>query len=427
MIPTRFAIAAAAAACLFGHESLAGPPAESIVPTRTMEPREYLVTLEDLPEPFATDSARKPPRVVDVPEDAVLEVPAGFVVNRYARVERARWLALTPDGDLLCCASDRERIHLLRDEDGDGVAESSTIFASKGENGLDLPFGMAFADGHFYVGNTGEVRRYPFEPGQRRIEGRGRRVTDLPGQGYRQHWTRNVIVAPGGERLFVSVGSRSNVSVEEPPRASILRMRLDGSDRELYATGLRNPVGMDVHPETGELYTTVNERDALGDNLVPDYLTRVRQGAFYGWPYAYLSPELLDPRRMEGGRSEAPELAARTVMPDVLFESHSAALGLVFYDGAQFPERYRGGAFVVFRGSWNRDRGTGYKVVFVPFGPDGRPTGGYEDFVTGFMIDPEGPVTWGRPVGAAVLPDGSLVFTEEANGFVYRVSYQGVE
>jgi len=202
-------------------------------------------------------------------------------------------------------------------------------------------------------------------------------------------------------------------------------MNLDGSEREVFAFGLRNPVGLDFHPKTGALYATVNERDGLGDDLVPDYLARLRQGEFYGWPYAYLTPERLDPRLTEDGRSERPDLAQRTHTPDVLFQSHSAALGLAFYDGRMFPDRYRGGAFVAFRGSWNRDRGTGYKVVFVPFDETGRPAGHYEDFVRGFLIDPEVPTTWGRPVAVLVLPDGSLLFTEEANGRIYRVWYEG--
>jgi glucose/arabinose dehydrogenase len=208
----------------------------------------------------------------------------------------------------------------------------------------------------------------------------------------------------------------------------VLTVSADGREKEVYATGLRNPVGLAIHPQTKQLYATVNERDELGNELVPDYLTAVKQGAFYGWPFAYLKPSLLDPRHVENGKSVRPELAAKTTTPDVLFEAHSAALGLTFYTAdedakSRFPERYRQGAFVAFRGSWNRDRGTGYKIVFVPFSAEARPEGGYEDFVTGFLTDPSGPTTWGRPVGVAVLPDGSLVFTEEGNGRIYRVSY----
>jgi glucose/arabinose dehydrogenase len=404
-----------------GSEAPAALPHE--IPTEALAPEPIRIPLDELPEPFATESARQSPRVIDPPPDATLRAPAGFRVQRYADgVAHARWLARTPDGRVLCSQARDNRITLLEDADGDGVAERRVRFADA-SNGLDLPFGMAFADGHFYLGNQDEVRRYPWREGADRLEGTGERITELPGGGYRQHWTRNVVLAPDGEHLFVSVGSRSNASPEPPPRASILRMRLDGSAREVFASGLRNPVGLDFHPRTGALYATVNERDHLGDGLVPDFFTRVEEGAFYGWPYAYLSPDNLDPRRTEDGRSERPQLAARTVTPDVLFEAHSAALGLAFYDGEAFPARYRHGAFVAFRGSWNRSRGTGYEIVHVPF-EDGRPVGHYEPFVTGFLVDPSGPVTWGRPVGVLTLPDGSLLFTDEPGGRIYRVSYQ---
>jgi len=291
------------------------------------------------------------------------------------------------------------RIRRLRDRDRDGVAEEFSTFATA-SNGLDIPFGMAFAEGSFFLGNHNSVRRYPYTSGEP-LAGAGEQIAPLPGGGYRQHWTRNVVVSPTEPRLYVSVGSRSNADVEPLPRASVQVMDFDGSNQETFASGLRNPVGLDFHPATAELYTTVNERDRLGDDLVPDYLTRIRAGEFYGWPYAYLSPDLLDPRHTDGEISRAPDLVATTRTPDVLFQSHSAALGLQFYDGETFPDRYRNGAFVAFRGSWNRDRGTGYKVVFVPFA-EGRPLGHYEDFLTGFLLDPSGPTTWGRPVGLLV-------------------------
>jgi glucose/arabinose dehydrogenase len=284
---------------------------------------------------------------------------------------------------------------------------------------------MAFEDGHFYLGNTDAVVRWPWRDGQRALEGKGEKIATLTPGGYNQHWTRNVRVSPDGKHLFVTIGSETNVEVEPLPRASVQRMNLDGSGMRTFAHGLRNPVGLDFHPVTGEVYVTVNERDRLGDDLVPDYFTRVREGEFYGWPFAYLTPANLDPRRMEDGRSENPELAASTKTPDVLIASHSAALGLAFYTGKQFPEKYRGGAFVACRGSWNRNEGTGYKLIFIPFGADHRPKDYYEDFVTGFLVDPKEPSTWGRPVGVLVMPDGSLLFTEEENGRVYRVTYTG--
>ena len=400
-----------------------GTPLAEVVSTRTLDPEPIRIDLEGLPEPFATDSARKSPDVVPVPDDAELAVPEGFVVQRFAtEVPMARWLRATPDGRVLVAQSREERISWFRDTDGDGVADERGTFADD-ENAVDIPFGMAFERGAFFLGNQDEVRRFDWREGQTRLEGEGERVVALPGGGYNQHWTRNVIPAGDGRHLFVSVGSASNVSVEQPPRAAISKLDLETGELSTYASGLRNPVGLAIHPDTGALYTAVNERDGLGDNLVPDYFTRVARGAFYGWPYAYLSPENLDPRRMNGQRSEAPELAARTRTPDVLFLSHSAALGVAFHDHEAFPERYRHGAFVAHRGSWNRSEGTGYRIVFVPF-DDGEPAGTYEPFVDGFLIDPSGPTTWGRPVGVLSHPDGALYFTEEANGVVYRVSHR---
>jgi glucose/arabinose dehydrogenase len=393
-----------------------------LISTQPLTPEPIRITLEDLPQPFATNSASKPPHVVPIPENPTLNVPSGFQVNVFAdNLDRPRWLALTPQGDVLVTETRANRIRLLRDEDGDGVAEVRQTFADA-SNGLDIPFGMTFAGDSFFLGNSAEVRRYPYTPSQNQLSGNGEKIADLPGGGYRQHWTRNVIVSPDGQQLYVSIGSRSNADSEPLPRASVQVMNLDGSNQQTFAYGLRNPVGLDFHPVTQELYTTVNERDGLGDNLVPDYLARLQFGEFYGWPYAYLAPNLLDPRHASNGRSEKPELVEKTHTPEVLFASHSAALGLQFYDRETFPQKYRNGAFVAFRGSWNRDRGTGYKVVFVPF-ENGQPRGDYEDFLTGFLLDPSGPTTWGRPVGLLVLPDGSLLVTEEANGRIYRIQY----
>lgn len=402
------------------------------VPTIVLTPTPIRVTVEDLPEPFATESARKGPNTVAPPRDARLAVPEGFAVQVWADgLDRPRWLALAPDGSVLLAESRQDRIRRLHDADGDGLADEISVFATKLANGLNQPLGMAFGptgrggEIAFFVGNTDEVRCYTYRVGTDKLSGRGERIVRLPGGGYNQHWTRNVVATPARDSLYVTVGSRSNVDVEELPRASVFRIALDGSGQETVSFGLRNPVGLAFHPTTGAAYTTVNERDRLGDGLVPDYLTRIGGNRFFGWPYAYLTPDNLDPRRMNGPQSEAPELAAQTVTPDVLFEAHSAALGLAFYpETGPFPERYHGGAFVAFRGSWNRSAGTGYKIVHVPF-VDGQPAGHYEDFVTGFLIDPSGPTTWGRPVSTLVLPDGSLLFTDEGNGRIYRVSYPG--
>lgn len=395
------------------------------VVTRPLEPRQHRITLEALPAPGATASARRSPKRLDLPDPLVLQAPAGFEVSVFADdVPHARWLALTPAGDVLVTSTREDDILLLRDADRDGAAEHRHPFGGS-RNGLNLPFGIAFHESSVFIANTDGVLRFPYQPRQDKLAGRGEKIHDLPGEGYHQHWTRNVILSADRQHLLVTVGSESNVDVEPAPRASILVMRLDGSGSRVLASGLRNPVGLALHPQTRELYATVNERDRLGDDLVPDYFTHIEEGAFYGWPYAYLSPAHLDPRRMREGHSEAPELARRTRTPDVLFESHSAALGLTFYSGSAFPERYRRGAFVAFRGSWNRSQGTGYKVVFVPFNAQHRPEGVYEDFVTGFLADPVKPSVWGRPVGLLELPDGSLLFTDDTNNRVYRVRYTG--
>ncbi len=395
-----------------------------IIPTKPLTPQPIRINAGNLPQPFATDSASKPPQVIPPPQSPILRVPTGFVVNVFAdNLDAPRWLALTPTGDVLVTETRQNRIRLLRDANGDGVAEIRQNFATS-ENGLNIPFGMTFAPGYFFLGNTAEVRRFTYINGQQKLTGTGQKIADLPGGGYNQHWTRNVVMSPDNKKLYVSVGSQSNADVEPLPRASVQVMNLDGKNQQTFASGLRNPVGLDFHPKSGQLYTTVNERDGLGDDLVPDYLTRIRQGQFYGWPYTYFKPNLLDPRHVQNGTSQRPDLAAKTLTPDVLFQAHSAALGLQFYDGKSFPKKYHNGAFVAFRGSWNRNAGTGYKIVFVPFNAKFRPEGYYEDFLTGFLTDPSGPKTWGRPVGLLVLPDGSLLFTEEANNRIYRVQYR---
>jgi glucose/arabinose dehydrogenase len=401
------------------------PNSSPQITTETLTPKPIKIELKNLPQPYASNSASQPPQILPIPPQAKLKLPSGFQVNIFAQgLDRPRWLALTPEGDVLVTETRQNRITLLKDSDNDGTADVRNTFADA-SNGLDIPFGMAFANGYFFLGNHNAVRRYPYQNQQTQLQGQGELITSLPGGGYRQHWTRNLIVSSGRQKLYVSIGSQSNVNEEELPRASIQVMNLDGSDRQTFAYGLRNPVGLDFHPLTGELYTTVNERDGLGDDLVPDYLTRLRQGEFYGWPYSYLLPQWLDPRQVKQGKSTNPPLASQTLTPDVLFQAHSAALGLQFYDGKTFPEKYQNGAFVAFRGSWNRNQGTGYKLVFVPFDETGRPHGYYEDFLTGFLVDASIPSTWGRPVGLLVLPDGSILFTEEANGRIYRVQHFG--
>jgi glucose/arabinose dehydrogenase len=404
---------------------VSGAAAQEIT-TKSVTPRRHEIKVDQLPPPNEEQSVNNRPTTVKAPTQPVLEAPPGFRVTVFAsEVEGARWLVLSPTGDVLVTQKKGDDITLLRDTDRDGTAEQRSVFAGK-RNALNQPFGIAFAGDHVFIANTNGVRRYPYRAGQDELQGSGEQIHALPGGGYNQHWTRNVILAPNQKQLFVSVGSESNADVEPAPRASVLAMNLDGSGARVFASGLRNPIGMAFHPETQELFVVVNERDRLGDDLVPDYFTRVQDGAFYGWPYAYLRPELLDPRRMKNGRSENPELAARTVTPDVLLEAHSAAIGLTFYKGQSFPEKYRRGAFVALHGSWNRSEASGYKIVFVPFNAQQRPEGNYEDFVTGFVVDPKEPTVWGRPTGILELPDGSLLFSDDENGRIFRVSHEAV-
>ena len=394
------------------------------IPVELLEPTPIQVRIADLPKPFASKSASNSSKVIARPAGAALRVPKGFRVQVFAQgLDEPRWLARDAGGAVLVTETKANRITRLVDSDGDGIAEGRAVFATQ-DNELDIPFGMAFSAEYFFLGNSDEVRRYRIRPGQTALDGKGERIAELPGGGYNQHWTRNVILAPGGESLYVSVGSKSNASEEDPPRASVLVMGLDGSGMRVFASGLRNPVGLALQPTSGDLYANVNERDELGDDLVPDFMTKVEDGAFYGWPYAYLTPSLLDPRQLANGISKRPDLAATTRTPEVLFQAHSAALGLTFHPGTSFPERYRQGAFACFRGSWNRSAGTGYKLVYIPF-EGGKPVGHYEDFLTGFLVAPAGPTTWGRPVGILSMPDGSVLFTEEMNGVIYRVSFAG--
>jgi glucose/arabinose dehydrogenase len=277
---------------------------------------------------------------------------------------------------------------------------------------------MALLGDQLYVANTDGVVRFPYRPGETRITAAGTPVLYLPIGGYNNHWTRNIVASPDGTKLYVSVGSASNVGErgmkEEALRANILEVNPDGTGLRVFAGGLRNPVGMAWEPATKTLWTAVNERDQLGDDLVPDYMTSVKDGAFYGWPYSYFGPNE-DPRR----KGERPDLVAKAVAPDVPLGAHTASLGLAFYTGPAFHEKYRGGAFVGQRGSWNRSQFSGYRVAFVPF-RDGKPAGPPEDFLAGFIKDDK--EVYGRPVGVAVAADGALLVTDDASNRVWRVA-----
>lgn len=401
-------------------------------------------TALNLPAPYTTKSVANYSKVVGWADGKTPTAPAGFVVTEFARDLRSpRWLYVAPNGDVFVAESNTEpktvkkkvtsvvtgqsqsqpsgesanRITLLRDADKDGKPEVRETFLT----GLNQPFGMLVLGNSFYAANTDALLRFPYQPGQTKMTATGRKILDLPAGGYNNHWTRNLLASPDGKKIYVSVGSGSNVGENgmehEVRRANILEVNPDGTGERIYASGLRNPVGMDWQPTEGGkpvLYTAVNERDELGDDLVPDYLTSVKEGAYYGWPYSYYGQNE-DPRR----KGERPDLVKKAVMPDVPLGAHTASLGLAFYDKNTFPEKYQNGAFIGQHGSWNRSEFSGYKVVFVPFanGKPGKP----EDFLTGFVAGKDKDV-YGRPVGVAVLPDGSMLIADDAAGRIWRVA-----
>lgn len=388
---------------------------------KIVETQRPLVTSIDpakLPAPFHTESARRPSRVIPQPADATLTVPKGFKVNVFAEGDFTypRWMALAPNGDVFVADSRANRVVVLRDANKDGKADQRWVWSAK----LAQPFGMAFHGDWFYVANTDSVVRFRYKSGQTEAVGDPERIVELTAGGYNQHWTRNVIFSPDGKKMFVSIGSATNVSVEDDPRrAAISVSDPDGKNHRIYAGGLRNPIGLAWNPKTGELWTAVNERDGLGDDLVPDYATSVKEGGFYGWPYSYIGQNE-DPRR----KGESPDHVKRSIVPDVLFTSHVAALGIEFYTGKMFPKEYRGDAFVAFHGSWNRAKLSGYTVVRIKFDDKGKlEANAYEDFVSGWLPNPDSNEVWGRPVGLLVNSDGSLLITDDGGRKIWRVSY----
>lgn len=384
------------------------------------------ITVEDLATPYETPSANNSPRVVPRPDDAWPIAPEGFEVSEFASgLEQPRVIVRAPNGDLFLAESRAHRIRVLRDADGDGKPEVNEVFAT----GLNRPFGIAFypvgAEPKFvYVGNTDSVVRFPYTSGDTKASGKPETIIDDIPSGNESvggggHWTRDLEFSPDGKTLYVAVGSRSNATDDESEtrRANILAFHPDGSNERIFAYGLRNPVGLATHPKTGQLWTSVNERDALGDNLVPDYITHVQEGGFYGWPWYYIGPNQ-DPNH----QGKHPELKDKVIVPDVLLQSHMASIDLTFYDREQFPKEYHHDAFACEHGSWNRSRRVGYKVIRLPM-QEGKATGEYEDFLVGFVTK-EGDV-WGRPAGIAVAEDGALIVTDDASGTIWRVAYTG--
>jgi glucose/arabinose dehydrogenase len=382
------------------------------------------ITPADMPPPYETASADRGPTVVARPADAWPKAPPGFVVELFASgLDNPRLIRVSPSGDVFVAESGPGRIRVLRIADGAKMPVIHTF-----AEGLYQPFGIAFwppgaNPRYVYVANTDGVVRFPYRPGDLQPAGPAETiVTGLPRGG---HWTRDVVFAEDGARMFVSLGSRSNAAdrwihapwQSDEGRAVVLSFTPEGKDKRFFATGLRNCVGMAIQPGTGELWCSVNERDRLGDDLPPDYVTRVHEGAFYGWPWFYIGAHE-DPRHS----GEQSALRGRVSVPDVLLQPHSASMEMTFYDGAQFPTEYRGDVFAAFHGSWNRAKRTGYKVVRVLL-KNGQPTGEYEDFLTGLVISDR--TVWARPVGVAVARDGSLLVSEDGNGTIWRVSYRG--
>jgi glucose/arabinose dehydrogenase len=404
--------AAALAAALFWS---AGAAADESVPGTRIQMR-----VEDLPAPNATPSTANPPQAVAPPEGAALTAPPGFDVSVFADgLEDARWMAVAENGDVFLAQPSSGQVTLLRDTNGDGKADAKSVFAG----GLSQPHGLAIRGGYLYIGDTEGVWRVPYRAGQEKAEAKPQLITPEGAfGGGNGHWTRNLAFSPDGTRFYVAIGSGTNIGIEKPPRATVQEFSADGKPLGTYASGLRNPVGISFYPGSEDLFVVVNERDTLGDGLVPDYLTHLVRGGFYGWPYSYIGAH-----PQPGFADKAPELVKQAIVPDLLFKSHSAPLGLVFYEGAQFPAEYKGSAFVALHGSWNAKEPRGYMVVRVPF-EAGRPKGYYESFLTGFRLQGQKGFgsqaqVWGRPAGLAVAHDGTLLVADDVGNKIWRVSY----
>jgi glucose/arabinose dehydrogenase len=388
-------------------------------------------------------------RVVDKPEGALPKVPAGFTVELWAdNIPGARLMEFAPNGDLFVSQPAQNAVMVLRDTNKDGKPDARFTYAqgappaARGAAGppaadgaargggrgpavnpntaeMLQPFGLAFHDGYLYVGNTNSIVRYKYAPGDTKASGPAEKLRDL--NGGQNHFTRNIIFSRDGKKLYVSVGSTNNIDetgLGNERRAMIHEYNPDGTNFRVFASGLRNPVGLALQPGTNTLWTAVNERDNLGDDTPPEYATSVKDGGFYGWPYSYIGAHV-DTRVPQ----REPELVKRAIVPDVLIPAHSAPIGIAFYTGTQFPQRFRNGLFVALHGSWNRSTTNGAKVIFVPF-QGGKP-GAIEDFLTGFVVDPAANSKWGRPTGVTVAPDGALLISDDGGNRIWRVKYAG--
>jgi len=399
--------------------SKAPPPKPPFTDYRFEQPGKVRhITVQDLPEPYATESATNGPKIVARPADAWPKAPAGFKVDLYASgLHNPRIMRVAPNGDIFLAETSAGDIKVFRGITADHKPQQVQFFAT----GLNTPFGIAFyppgPDPHWvYVADMDAVVRFPYHNGDMTSSGPAEHLDDLPSGGH--HRSRDIQFSPDGKKMFVSVGSHENVSdgPEEEHRADILEYNPDGSGVRVYAYGIRNPVGIAFHPKSGELWCSVNERDGLGNNLVPDYITHVREGGFYGWPWWYMGG-YQDPR-FAGKR---PDLKDKVITPDVILQPHNASLQMTFYEGKQFPAEYRDDIFAAEHGSWNRSPRAGYEVIRVPLHQTGHASGEYEDFLTGFVVDDQ--TVWGRPVGVTVAPDGSLLVSDDASGSIWMVSY----
>jgi glucose/arabinose dehydrogenase len=363
-----------------------------------------------LPPPFATPSSRNPSKVIGRPAGAQLKVPAGFSVEEYlAGFERPRTMILGPSNELLIADNafgGRGAIYIVQGKEKRKLIE-----------GLSGPFGLAFWKDYLYVGEPTSIKRYKYDA-KAMTAGKGEEVVSLSKFG-NGHNTRHLLFDRKGEKMYVAIGSQSNVNGgEDPMRAAVNRYNPDGTGHEIFISGTRNPTNIHLYPGSDTIWVTVEERDELGDDLAPDYFTHIEQGRFYGWPYAYVGPNE-DPRR----KGENPALVAKTTKPDVLLPAHSSALGFAFYTGKMFPSQYQGGAFIALHGSWNRANRQGYEIAYIPFA-NGKPSGPMQDFLTGWMLAPDNPEVWGRPVGLVEMADGSLLVSDDGGNKIWRISYK---
>jgi hypothetical protein len=374
-----------------------------------------------LEAPFSSKSVTNNSKVIAWLEGQTPIAPEGFTVTRLAdELEHPRWTYIAPNNDIFVTESNTKnsanRISLLRDTNNDGEIDERFIF----KEDLNQPFGMLIIEDTFYVANTDGLYSFPYTEGDTSLKGEGTKIVELSASGYNNHWTRNIITNEAKDKIYISVGSASNVGEQgmekEERRATILEVNLDGSGEITYASGLRNPVGMDWNPVTGDLWAAVNERDKLGNNLVPDYITSVKKGGWYGWPYSYYG-QIKDPRWKDEPHQE---MVDKSIIPDVPVGNHTASLGLTFYTAEQFPASYKNGAFVGQHGSWNRAEFSGYKVLYVPF-ENGKPQPP-QDFLTGFIASEEDSTVYGRPVCVAVAPDGSLLVNDDDAGIIWKVT-----